>query len=159
MDWSLALPYLNLLLVLFFITFFADIFYFYFRYKTLQPRQKMFTYKKGGIFEHYIIVLSIIGGIALLHGFFGLNPFAENIQDNSVALIISLTTMFFTVAVFFIFFFLLSMFLFYYFYAKVKHIEETQKFLMTKGHKIIRTSFTASFVVAVVFLVFLILRL
>lgn len=159
MDWSLALPYLNLVLVLFFITFFADIFYYYFRYKTLQPRNKMFTFKKGGVFEHYLIVGSLLAVIVLLHAAFGLNPFAESIQDNVVALVISLVTTFFTAVVFLIFFFLLIFFLFYYFYAKAKHIENRQEFLMSKGHKIVKTSFTASFTIAIVFLVFIILGL
>ena len=145
--------------MLFFITFFTDIFYYYFRYKTLQPREKMFTYKRGGIFEHYLIVGGIFAIIVGLHAFFDMNPFAESIQDNALALVISLTTMFFTTVVFFIFFFLITMFLFYYLYAKVKKIEQTQQFLMTKGHKIVKTSFTASFTVAVVFMIFIIMGL
>ncbi len=159
MTWSLFLSYFNLVLVLFFITFFTDIFYYYFRYKTLQPREKMFTFKKGGVFEHYLIVGGISALIIILHAVFDLNPFAESIQDNPLALVISLTTMFFTAVVFLIFFFLITLFLFYYLYAKAKKIEQTQHFLMSKGHKIVKTSFTASFTIAVVFMIFIILGL
>ncbi|MGM0435714.1 MAG: hypothetical protein ACQEQA_01545 [Bacillota bacterium] len=159
MTWSLTISYLNLLLILFFITFFTDIFYYYFRYKTLQPREKMFTFKKGGIFEHYRIVGVILAVIVILHAGFDINPFAEQITDNPLALIISLFTMFFTVVVFLIFFFLITLFLFYYIYAKVKKIEQTQHFLMSKGHKIVKTSFTASFVLSTAFIILIILGL
>ncbi|MFP4078601.1 MAG: hypothetical protein ACOCU5_03755 [Bacillota bacterium] len=149
------LPYANLILVLFFVTFFTDIFYQYFRYKTLVPR-KMLTYKKGGLFEHYFIVLAITALIAVLHIGFGIDPFLE---VNVVSTALSIATTYFTAIVFLVFFLIFALYLGFFFYAKAKGIEDRNEYLSNQGHRIVKTSFIASFILATAFIILVVLSL
>ncbi len=148
-------PYINLILVLFFITFFVDIFYQYFRYKTLMPR-KMLSFKKGGLFEHYYIVLAVTAFIAILHLGFGVDPFMET---NAVSIILSLVTTYFTALVFLVFFFIFILYLGFYIYARIKKFENRNEYLSQQGNRIVKASFYASFVMATGFIIVVALSL
>lgn len=149
------LPYTNLILVLFFITFFTDIFYQYFRYKTLVPR-KMLSFRKGGLFEHYFIVIAIVLVIAVLHLGFGIDPFME---VNIVSTVLSLATTYFTALVFLVFFLIFMLYLGFYLYARLKKIENRNEYLSNQGHRIVKTSFIASFIMATVFIIMIAISL
>ncbi len=137
--------YVALTFLLFFITFFFDVFYRFLKHREITPR-KMFTFKKGGLFEHYIIVSIVLIIIVTTQLLTGLSPFDDNIFFR----IINLIT--FT-SVSFIFLVFILVFIFYFFmvvYAKIRKIEDRQNFLRTHTHRII----TSAFIIAVVFIGF-----
>ncbi|MFW6298604.1 MAG: hypothetical protein ACOC14_02875 [Bacillota bacterium] len=149
------LPYANLILVLFFVTFFTDIFYQYFRYKTLVPR-KMLSFRKGGLFEHYYIVLSITAVLVFLHLGFGIDPFLE---VNIVSTSLSIATTYFTALVFFVFLLIFFLYIGFSLYAKIKGIADRNEYLSNQGHRIVKTAFISSFILATVFTVLAVLSL
>ncbi|GEM_PF-691196 len=135
--------YLYLAFLLFFITFFADIFYHYFRYQRIVPR-KMFTFNPGGLFEHYRIVFFMLLVLGLLHAAFGLTPFpVEEEEVNIVATIVQQFIFFVPLTIFFIFLFVFIFYVVFAITAKVKKLEpdEKKEYLTGRGHFIVRASF------------------
>ena len=140
--------YIALAFLLFFITFFFDVFYKYLRYREITPR-KMFTFRKGGLFEHFIIVLIILGTIVTIQFITGLSPF----EDNIFFQVINLLTFTAVVLVFLIF---ILVFIFYFImiiYVKIKKIEDRQDFFSKQSHRIILYAFViATTVVGILFI-------
>ncbi len=137
---ELFVDYFVFAFMLFFITFFIDVFYQYFRYKRIVPR-KMFTYKPGGLFEHYRIVAFIMLVLALLHAAFGLNPFATGEDATVLSVAIEIATFYIPLTIFFIFVFIFLLYLVFSLYSKAKNIEDRKEYLAAKGHTIIVVSF------------------
>jgi len=140
--------YLYLAFLLFFITFFIDIFYHYFRYQRIVPR-KMFTFKPGGLFEHYRIVLFVLLVLGLLHAAFGLTPFppAEE-EPNIVAIIVQQFIFFVPLTIFFIFLFVFIFYVIFAITARARKLEPDAKkqYLIDRGHFIVRASFVLGLV-------------
>ncbi len=137
---SLFVDYFVFAFLLFFISFFIDVFYQYFRYRRIVPR-KMFTYKPGGLFEHYRIVGFILLVLVLLHTAFGLNPFATGEDATVLSVAIEIATFYIPLTIFFIFVFIFLMYLFFSLYSKAKNIEDRKEYLASRGHMIIVVSF------------------
>lgn len=136
---TVLFDYLMLAFYLFFMSFFIDIFYRYLRYRELIPR-KMFTYKEGGIFEHYILVGTIIAVVGILQVVTGLYPF-ELEDPNLLSLTVSIAT---NTAMMFIFIISISVFALFILsivYAKITKPEDKQAFYRNISHRIMMMAF------------------
>ncbi|MFP4286479.1 MAG: hypothetical protein ACLFRI_02170 [Candidatus Izemoplasmataceae bacterium] len=138
----MILDYISFILLLFFMTFFVTIFHEYFKTKMIIPK-KMMTYKKGGLFEHYYIVLGLTLIVILLHAFTGMAPFAE---DNILSNIIQVISFSFVGFIFLVFTFVFLFYFIAFIYVKVTKIEDRQAFYQQHVHKMITTAFIISFV-------------
>lgn len=139
------IDYISFAFLLFFITFFVDIFVQYFRTKTVIPR-KMFTYKKGGVFEHYIIVSIIMLAILIIGLITQTNPFVDETIFAQILFIVPI------MIVAFIFLVFLFVFVFYFmtaFYIKLTKVEEKTEFYQKHTHKMITTAFIISFLIII----------
>jgi hypothetical protein len=146
----IIIDYISYAFLLFFITFFISIFWQFFKTKTIVPR-KMFTYKQGGVFEHYIIVGILLAAIVI----FGLitNQNLLSIENQSTLANIVQTTPILIVG--FIFMVFLFVFLFYFItalYIKVTKVEDKAAFYQKHTNKMITTAFILSF-----FLIFMVI--
>jgi len=142
--------YFTFTLLLFFMAFFLDIFYQYFRYKVIQPR-KMLTVQKGGLFEHYIIVGIILAGVALLHIGFELNPFDGS---NWLSIVLQSVSTFVVTLLFTLF---LSVFLIYiglYIYAAYKKIENPGPYVQTKAQVVLKIAFITAIIISLALVIF-----
>ena len=145
----MLLDYISFILLLFFMTFFIDIFHQYFKTKMIIPR-KMMTAKEGGLFEHYIIVGILTAIVIGLHLITGLTPFAADNLLSNIIQVISFSI------VGFIFIVFIFVFLFYFIaiiYAKVTKIEDKESFFRTHTHKMITTAFVIAAVIILMVLV------
>ncbi len=145
--------YLTLTIMLFFITFFLDIFYQYIRYKMITPR-KMLSHKKGGIFEHYKIVGGLILALLLTHGIFDISPFSESV----LAFAIDLTLNYIFITIFLTFFLVFLFFLAVYTFAKIKKVEDLTQFMNKKTVPIINTAMILAVLIAAALLIILLLN-
>lgn len=139
----IIIDYISYAFLLFFITFFISIFWQFFKTKTIVPR-KMFTYKQGGVFEHYIIVGILLAAIIIV----GLitNQNLLSIENSSTLANIVQTTPILIVG--FIFMVFLFVFLFYFitaFYIKLTKVEDKAAFYQRHTNKMITTAFILSF--------------
>ena len=146
--------YLSLAIMLFFITFFVDIFYQYVRYKNITPR-KMLTFRRGGLFEHYKIVGAIILVLFVIHGVFDVSPFV----DSLLAFVLDIIINYIFVTIFLVFFFVFITFLVLYGYARIKKIEDRAKFLNDRTVPIINASMIVAAITAAVLILVLLLNL
>ena len=146
--------YLALTFLLFFITFFFDIFYRYIRYREITPR-KMFTFKEGGLFEHYIIVAILLLVIISAQFVTGMSPFEDNILFRVINLFTftSISLIFLVFVLVFIFYFISIL------YVKIRKIEDKQGFYLKHSHRIIRTAFIIASILVGVFFVQSIIQL
>jgi len=110
--------YLQIILSLFVVTFFIDNIGTYLKHKAVYAR-KVFTVKKGGLFEHYIIVLVLTLIIMGLH-YLGFNPFSI---DNVVGLVIQGAMFYITIVLFFMIIAMIFGYVFVYVYVRVKKVE------------------------------------
>lgn len=141
--------YFTFILLLFFMAFFVDVFYQYFRYKKIEPR-KMLSAQKGGLFEHYIIVGVIVAIVGILHGAFGLNPFDNS---NWLSVVLQSLSTFIVTLVFALF---LSIFVIYiglYIYAAFKKIENPGAFVQSKAEPVLKIAFMLAMFIAILFVV------
>ncbi len=114
----MVVAYLQLTLSFFVTLFFIDFFWRFYRTKTVVQR-KVFTYKKGGLFERYYIVIVLIG-ISYLMDFLGYSPF---LLDNMFGLIVQSIMFFISLTVFLIFTVVLLGYVTLYAYVRIKRIE------------------------------------
>ncbi len=152
-ELQILLNYVQLAIMLFFITFFVGIFVQYFRTKSIQPR-KMLSFKKGGLFEHYKVVAAIIFGLMIIHGVFDMSPFEPGI----VAFIVDLVLTYVPLVIFLVFFFVFTLYLVFYLYARLKRLENPSDFLQQKSHLIIHVAFFAAVILATIAIIFLLLN-
>ena len=150
----MILQYISLILLMFFISFFVSVFWQYIRTKTVVP-QKMFSYKKGGLFEHYIIVGLLTLVIILLHGLFGLSPF----DDNILSRIISILTLVGVGYAFLVFIFIFMFYLIALLYTKIVKIQDKQAFFGQHNDRIVTTAMILSAVLMLPVLLIGILQL
>ncbi len=144
MEVSLVMDYLSFAFILFFITFFADVFYFYFRYRYVIPR-KMLSWKRGGLFEHYKLVGFIVLVVALIHGMTGLDPFAGSAlhpfaaerEPNILSLIVLIVITYIPIAILLIFTFIFLLYFAHSLYAKARKVENRKEYLGVRGHRIV----------------------
>ncbi|MFW6318701.1 MAG: hypothetical protein ACOC1L_00810 [Bacillota bacterium] len=140
----IVIDYISYAFLLFFITFFISIFWQFFKTKTIVPR-KMFTYKKGGVFEHYIIVGVLL--VAIVIGGLVTNQNLLSVENQSTFASIIQTTPILIVG--FIFLVFLFVFLFYFltaFYIKLTKVEDKTAFYQKHTNKMITTAFIISFI-------------
>ncbi|TVP95092.1 MAG: hypothetical protein EA374_05000 [Acholeplasmatales bacterium] len=150
----MLLQYVSLILLMFFITFFAGVFWKYIRTKTVVP-QKMFSYKQGGLFEHYIIVGTLTVLIIFLHLAFDLSPFGENILNR----VISILTLAGVGYAFLVFIFIFMFYLIAVIYTKIVKIEDRQAFFGRHNDRIVTTAMILSAILMVPVLIIGILQL
>ncbi len=142
------LDYLVFAILLFFITFFIDIFYYYFRYRRVIPR-KMLTFKRGGLFEHYRIVGMTVLVLVLIHAIFGINPFPQPGEEaNALSMFIEAVTFYLPVTVFMIFIFIFAFYMAHSLYAKARNIEDRKQYLIERGHRIVVLSVVFGLIVS-----------
>ncbi len=134
--------YVSLIIMLFFITFFMDIFYKYVRYGRITPK-KMLTFKDGGLFAYYKLVGIITLGFILVHAVAGINPF----YGTPLAFVIQFTIYLFLLGVFFVFLFAFIIYLFFALIAKRKDVDQ-QAYMNYKIRFIINLSIFLGFTVA-----------
>ena len=145
----MIIDYLALMLLLFFITFFLGIFIHYIQHRSITVG-KMFTYKKGGVFEHYIIVGGLMLVVIIGHIAFGLNPFELDSLQSKLINLVTLT------AVGFIFLVFIFVFLFYFIafmVVKISKIEDRAEFYKQHTDRMILTAFIISGVLSVMVLI------
>ncbi len=141
----IIIDYISYAFLLFFITFFISIFLQYFKTKTIVPR-KMFTFKEGGVFEHYIIVGVLIAAIIIGGLITNQNLLSVEDDQSTLANIIQTTPI---LIVGFIFLVFLFVFLFYFltaFYIKLTKVEDKAAFYQKHTNKMITTAFIISFI-------------
>jgi heme/copper-type cytochrome/quinol oxidase subunit 2 len=105
----------------------------------------MFTYKKGGVFEHYIIVGILLAAV-VLYGIITNQNLLSVDNQSTVANIIQTTPI---LIVGFIFLVFLFVFLFYFitaFYIKLTKVEDKAAFYQKHTNKMITTAFIISFI-------------
>ncbi len=145
----MIVDYIAYTLLLFFITFFMGVFVQYFRTKTITPA-KMFTYKKGGVFEHYFIVGGIMAVIILVHVIFGLNPFRG---DNVYADLIGLTPIILVGFVFLVFLFVFLLYFMTSIYLKIRSQIDRKTYYEKYTDLIIKASFGLALFFTLVFII------
>ncbi len=114
----MAIAYLQLTLSFFVTLFFIDFFWHFYKTKTVVQR-KVFTYKKGGLFERYYIVIVLIG-LSLLMDYLGYSPF---LLDNPFGLLIQSIMFFISLTVFLIFTVFLLGYVSLYAYVRIKRVD------------------------------------
>ncbi len=138
------ISYIGFILLMFFITFFISIFVQYFRTRTVTPT-KMFTYKRGGVFEHYIIVGIITAIVLGLHVGVGLNPFPVEIEDSNIlSTFITAATMMIVGFIFMVFLFIFAFYFLAHFYLKIAKNQDKKTFYEKNTHRMIATAFGLS---------------
>ena len=143
----MIMDYIAFAFLMFFITYFIDIFIQFFTTKTIIPR-KMFTYKKGGVFEHYIIVSIITASVVIIHLITGQNPF---IGDDIISNIIFSVPFIIVAFIFLVFLFIFTFYFITYFYIKVTKVEDKKAFYEKHTNRMIYTAFgLALFIVGAV---------
>ncbi len=142
MSIQTVFDYIALTFLLFFITFFFDIFIKYIKYRQITPR-KMLTFKQGGLFEHYRIVLILLFVIIVTHSVTGLSPFEDNVFFRIINLFTftSISLIFLVFVLIFVFYFISIL------YVKIRRVEDAQAFYRDKSHTIIKVAFIISFVI------------
>ncbi|MFU8786230.1 MAG: hypothetical protein ACNA7U_03205 [Candidatus Izemoplasmataceae bacterium] len=133
----MLLDYISFILLLFFMTFFVDIFRQYFKTRMIIPR-KMMTAKEGGLFQHYIIVGILTAIVLSIHLATGLRPFAE---DNILSNIIQVISFSIVGFIFIVFIFVFVFYFIAIIYAKITKIEDKAEFFREHTHKMITTAF------------------
>ncbi len=134
--------YLSLIIMLFFITFFMDIFYKYARYGRITPK-KMLTFKDGGLFAYYKLVGILTLGIGVLHAVFNVNPF----YGTPLAFFIEFVSFLFLLGVFLVFVFAFVIYFIFAMIAKRKNAD-MQEYMNYKIRFIINLSIFFGFTLA-----------
>lgn len=115
---SMLFDYIQLILSFFVITFFLDNIITYIKSKDV-PARKVFTVRKGGLFQHYYIVIVLTLLTAGFHAL-GYNPF---LLDNLVGIIIQGAMFYVTIVLFFLIVSMLIGYLFVFFYVRIRRVE------------------------------------
>ena len=124
--------YLQLTLSFFVTLFFIDFFYQFYRTKTVVQR-KIFTYKKGGLFERYYIVAVLII-LSMVMDLLGFSPF---LLDNPYGIIVQSIMFFIALTVFLIFIVFLLGYILLNLYVRIKRIEDLDQRLNPYIYKIV----------------------
>ncbi len=144
-EGAIFLAYVRVTFMLFFITFFVNIFVQYFRSGVITPR-KIFTYKAGGLFEHYKIVGIIMFTLLMIHGIFNINPMATGEESNWLSFSIEFLLMYIPLVIFTGFFFIFLFFLLLYGVARIKKVEQPAVFIQTKSRLVINLALALALV-------------
>ncbi len=110
----------------------------------------MFTYKKGGVFEHYFIVGGIMVAMILIHVIFGLDPFrGETVYTD----IVGITPMILVGFVFLVFLFVFFIYFLTSIYLKIRSQVDRKSFYEKYTDLIIKTAFGLSLFIVIVFII------
>ncbi len=135
-ELSILLSYIRVTFMLFFITFFISIFLQYFKEGLITPR-KIFTYKKGGLFEHYKAVGIMMFTLLMIHGIFDVNPMATGDESNWLSWTLEFILMYIPLVIFTVFFFIFLFFIILYIIARLRKIEHPGALIQTKARLVI----------------------
>lgn len=156
-ELSILIAYLRVTFMLFFITFFIRIFMQYFKEGLITP-QKILTYKKGGLFEHYKAVGIIMFSLLMIHGIFNVNPMATGEESNWLSWTLEFILMYIPLVIFTVFFFIFIFFTVLYIIARLKKIKHPGVFIQTKARLIIHIAFLLGFLIVSAIMAYLLIN-
>ncbi len=143
---QLTFNYVAFLFLVFILTFYVGVFVRYVKTKTIVT-QKMLTYRKGGLFEHYILTPSIVFVIRVLDVIFGDglgSPFIAGHWLHTTVWTLSITLIAY---VFLVFIFIFMFYLITFLYIKIFKVEDKRKVYALHSHKMVMTALIVSLVI------------